>query len=236
MGFEASRLQNFMTAEADGLARFSESAYLPDAVQSSPFESWQYALVKRIIDVALSSVLFFLFALPGVLIAAAVVLTSSGGVFYREERIGRAGRLFRIWKFRTMCQASDGPADSEKSLYWRSHKGVSDPRITRIGGFLRSWSLDELPQLLNVLRGEMSLIGPRPIVEAEAVFYGDRIEAYLTVLPGLSGLWQVSGRSQIDYAHRAELDASYAENWSLMQDLVIALRTIPAVLTRVGAH
>jgi exopolysaccharide production protein ExoY len=130
-------------------------------------------------------------------------------------------------------------ADSQletKVLEWRMHKHLRDPRITRIGGFLRKWSLDELPQLLNVLNGDMSLIGPRPIVESEKALYGNLLSVYTTAIPGLSGLWQVSGRSHIDYDKRAKLDAKYVQTWSLGGDLMILLRTVPAVLSRIGAH
>jgi len=116
------------------------------------------------------------------------------------------------------------------------HKHLRDPRITAVGGFLRRWSIDELPQLINVLTGDMSLIGPRPIVEAETVLYGKLISVYMTAIPGLSGLWQVSGRSHIDYDKRAKMDANYVQSWSLSGDFMILLRTIPAVLSRIGAH
>ena len=115
-------------------------------------------------------------------------------------------------------------------------KHLRDPRITAIGGFLRRWSLDEIPQLFNVLRGEMSLVGPRPIVETETAFYGDLLPYYLAASPGLSGLWQVSGRSRVDYDRRAKLDALYVQSWSLGADFNILFRTIPAVLSRVGAN
>jgi lipopolysaccharide/colanic/teichoic acid biosynthesis glycosyltransferase len=181
-------------------------------------------------------------AIPGILIAAAIVATSRGPVFYRERRIGQNGRLFRIWKFRSMhrnAAQSARIADSQtgaKVLEWRMHKHLRDPRITRIGGFLRRWSLDELPQLINILTGDMSLIGPRPIVEAETVLYGHLISVYMTAVPGLSGLWQVSGRSHIDYDKRAKLDAHYVQTWSLVSDLSLFFRTIPAVLSRLGAR
>jgi lipopolysaccharide/colanic/teichoic acid biosynthesis glycosyltransferase len=116
------------------------------------------------------------------------------------------------------------------------HKTLRDPRITTVGRFLRRWSLDELPQVLNVLRGEMSLIGPRPVIEAEVAMYGHLQYYYLAATPGLSGLWQVSGRSNVSFAARADLDASYVQNWSLRADFGILLRTIPAVLGRVGAR
>ena len=182
------------------------------------------------------------FAIPGLLIAVAISLTSKGPVFYREERIGRNGRPFRIWKFRSMyCDAKERVRVAEahssgKVLEWRMRKHLRDPRITMVGGFLRSWSLDELPQLLNVFLGEMSLVGPRPIVEAETAFYGDLLSYYLAATPGLSGLWQVSGRSHIDYPKRVRLDAFYVRSWSLKSDFIILARTVPAVFGRVGAR
>lgn len=120
-------------------------------------------------------------------------------------------------------------------LEWRMRKDLKDPRITAVGGFLRRWSLDEFPQLFNVLRGEMSLVGPRPIVKKEMLFYGNLLQHYLAVAPGMSGLWQVSGRSDIDYDERVKLDAFYVESWSLTFDLAILCRTVPAVLSRNGA-
>jgi len=209
--------------------------------REAPVDSWRYRYVKRAIDITFSLIMITAFAVPGLLIAAAIIMTSSGPVFYCEKRIGRNGRLFRIWKFRSMHRNAAERAriaDTEagaKILEWRMHKHLRDPRITRIGGFLRKWSLDELPQLINVLIGDMSLIGPRPIVQAETVLYGKLISAYTSVTPGLSGLWQVSGRSHIDYDKRAKLDAKYVQTWSLGADFVILMRTIPAVLRRVGA-
>jgi len=119
---------------------------------------------------------------------------------------------------------------------WRMRKGGHDPRITNVGRFIRKWSIDEFPQLINVLLGEMSLIGPRPIVHSEVKFYGDLYVYYLAATPGLSGLWQVSGRSRIGYEERAELDASYVKAWSLKSDMSILFRTFPAVINRVGAY
>jgi lipopolysaccharide/colanic/teichoic acid biosynthesis glycosyltransferase len=171
----------------------------------------------------------------------AIVLTTPGPLFYREERIGRNGVPFRIWKFRTMYFGSEhmlymGPApDGNSHLSRRIYKTRHDPRITRVGGFLRQWSLDELPQLFNILAGEMSLVGPRPIVRAETREYAELLPYYLIAVPGLSGLWQVSGRSTLDYYERTRLDAMYVKRWNLLEDLKILLRTIPAVLGRVGA-
>jgi len=205
-------------------------------------ESWRYQFVKRTLDFLFSLTMIVAFAIPGLLIAVAISLTSKGPVFYREERIGRNGRPFRIWKFRSMyCDAKERVRVAEahssgKVLEWRMRKHLRDPRITMVGGFLRSWSLDELPQLLNVLLGEMSLVGPRPIVEAETAFYGDLLSYYLAATPGLSGLWQVSGRSHIDYPKRVRLDAFYVRSWSLKSDFIILARTVPAVFGRVGAR
>lgn len=122
------------------------------------------------------------------------------------------------------------------ALEWRMRKDGRDPRITPVGRVLRKWSLDEIPQLINVLRGEMSLIGPRPIVQSESRLYGDLYRYYLEALPGLSGLWQVSGRSGVGYKRRAELDAAYVVAWTLSTDWSIFLRTFSVVLSRSGAH
>lgn len=204
-------------------------------------ESWRYLYVKRMLDIAGALILVSLFLIPGILIMAAIFLTSRGPIFYREERVGREGRPFRIWKFRSMHKDApksryvSGSGPSGNVLEWRMRKDLKDPRITAVGGFLRRWSLDELPQLFNVLRGEMSLIGPRPIVKKEISFYGNLLSHYLAVTPGMSGLWQVSGRSEIDYDKRVKMDAFYVESWSLRFDFTILCRTVPAVLSRSGA-
>lgn len=213
------------------------SAELPE----TPAISLRYLYVKRTIDISFSLLVIPVFLLPGLFIAAAILLTSQGAVFYREERIGRNGRVFRIWKFRSMQSNPDrqfgaalAPPDGHR-LHWRMRKHVRDPRITALGSFLRAWSLDEIPQFLNVLRGDMSLIGPRPIVAEELPLYGDLLHYYMCVKPGLSGLWQVSGRSNLDYAKRVELDAAYVKTWSLFSDIRILCHTIPAVLRRDGS-
>jgi len=214
------------------------------AAPSAPpqLNSWHYQYAKRFIDVLFSSILLAIFLVPGLLIAAAIAATSAGPIFYRETRIGKGGRAFRIWKFRSMCQSSEwkevAPAavTSGQLLNWRIHKTSGDPRITAVGAVLRGWSLDELPQLFNVLQGDMSLVGPRPVVEAELPLYGQLEQYYLAATPGLSGLWQVSGRSNLNFQSRARLDATYVRNWSLLEDAKILVRTIPAVLNRVGAH
>jgi exopolysaccharide production protein ExoY len=226
----------------------NESFFADDAQQSNqrffattPVESWSYDYIKPVWDVSLALVLLVLFAIPGLLIAAAILFTSKGGIFYREERIGRQGQPFRIWKFRSMHANRKTHDAGGSSLHTviefdrRTRKHLGDKRITMVGKFLRRWSLDEFPQLLNVLRGEMSLVGPRPIVRSEMGLYGTRIHYYLKATPGLSGLWQVSGRSLLSYDQRAKLDAIYVQSWTLGTDLFILFRTIPAVLGRIGA-
>lgn len=202
-----------------------------------PIDSSRYRYVKRAIDVAGSLLMLAFFLIPGLLIALAILVTSPYPVFYSEERIGQNGVPFRIWKFRSMRpHAWHRPHSDGIVLQWRMEKRDHDPRITRIGRFLRRWSLDEVPQLWNVLRGDMSLVGPRPIVKAETYRYRHLLPFYLAAKPGLSGLWQVSGRSDLDYDTRAGLDATYVREWTLRNDLMICLRTIPAVLSRVGAR
>jgi len=206
-----------------------------------PLQSWRYRYVKRILDITGALLMIAVFLIPGTLIALAILLTSPYPVFYSEERIGRGGKPFRIWKFRSMRPHLTphrvvGGHSEGVVLQWRMDKRGHDPRVTAIGRFLRRWSLDEVPQVFNVLRGDMSLIGPRPVVKAETHYYKQLLPFYLAAIPGLSGLWQVSGRSDLDFAERARLDAAYVQNWSLTADLKILLRTIPAVLLRMGAR
>ncbi len=206
-----------------------------------PLSSWRYRYVKRAIDIIGASLMIAAFLIPGSLIAAAILLTSPYPVFYSELRIGRNGVPFRIWKFRSMRPHATSPRTAAAHadgvvLQWRMNKQHQDPRVTKVGRFLRRWSLDEVPQVFNVLRGDMSLIGPRPIVKAETYYYKHLLSFYLAATPGLSGLWQVSGRSDLDFDERSRLDANYVRNWSLTGDLKILLRTIPAVFGRVGAR
>ncbi len=232
--------------DSDGIASSAAIEEIAPQLSLVPGElrtrSWQYLGVKRWIDVVCSTLMIIAFLIPGIGIAASVVLTSPGSVLYQEERIGRGGRPFRIWKFRSMVAKNVGlgrvAAVSQFELHsrWRTHKDIRDPRITPVGRFLRKWSLDELPQLINVLRGDMSLVGPRPVVSAELPLYEHLVGFYLAATPGLSGLWQVSGRSNVNFAQRARLDAAYVRSWSLNGDLKILIRTLPVVLGRVGAR
>jgi lipopolysaccharide/colanic/teichoic acid biosynthesis glycosyltransferase len=220
----------------------SESRSLQASVVLSRLrtESWQYRFAKRIMDMCVALTMLIVSLIPCLIIAGLVATTTDGPIFYREWRIGRGGRPFRIWKFRSMDLCTDVHQATGSShgvlLQWRVKKDGCDPRITPVGRFLRQWSLDELPQLLNVLRGEMSLVGPRPVVRAEIPLYGALRHYYYAAVPGLSGLWQVSGRSNIDFKTRVALDVFYVQDWSLLVDYKILLKTIPAVFRRIGAR
>ncbi|MDR1124802.1 MAG: undecaprenyl-phosphate galactose phosphotransferase WbaP [Deltaproteobacteria bacterium] len=177
------------------------------------------------------------------LIALAIKLDSSGPAFYRQDRIGLGGRGIKIWKFRTMYAEAERMLDNYlaenprlREEWEREQKLKNDPRITRVGKLLRKASLDELPQLFNVLNGTMSLVGPRPIVKGEIKKYGRAFALYIQVRPGISGLWQISGRSNVSYATRVALDETYIANWSVWLDIYIMVRTIPAALTTNGAY
>lgn len=199
--------------------------------------------IKRVFDIAVSLALL-VFLAPALIAIALTVAASGRPILYGHERIGRGRKPFRCLKFRTMVVNSDEvlarilASDPDRAEEWRqSFKLVDDPRITRVGKFLRKTSLDELPQLLNVLRGDMSLVGPRPVVAKEIKFYyGEDASYYELVRPGVTGLWQVSGRSTTTYSRRVFLDSCYVRNWSLWADLMILCSTIPSVIARDGAH
>jgi exopolysaccharide biosynthesis polyprenyl glycosylphosphotransferase len=194
---------------------------------------------KRVLDVV-GSLLGLVTFFPVMLIAALLVkMTSPGPALYRQERIGLHGRQFRVWKFRSMTCGSDrrvAELMAENGGYVPYYKMREDPRITPFGRFLRRWSIDELPQLINVLKGEMSLIGPRPHVRAEVDKYDPEHHRRLFVKPGITGLWQVSGRSDVPRHEAVLLDLHYVDTWSLRRDLRILLKTAKAVATARGAY
>jgi exopolysaccharide biosynthesis polyprenyl glycosylphosphotransferase len=194
---------------------------------------------KRAMDVVIASLGLLAMAPLFGIIAVAIKLGSSGPVFYRQIRMGKDGRLFSMLKFRSMR------VDADRHLEALRHHNEAtgplfkmrrDPRVTVVGRALRRWSLDELPQLINVVRGEMSLVGPRPPLPAEVELYEDWQLGRLRAVPGLTGLWQVSGRSEVPFHDMVRLDLHYIRNWSMSLDLEILLRTIPAVLTNRGAY
>lgn len=198
-------------------------------------------VLKRGFDIVTASLLLFLGA-PLMLAIALLIVRDGGPALFQHRRIGAGGKTFPCMKFRTMHIKADVmlkdilARDPAAAAEWAATQKLrDDPRITGIGQVLRKTSLDELPQLLNVLRGEMSLVGPRPIVTAEVAFYGTQIADYYEARPGITGLWQVSGRSDTSYPRRVQLDVWYVRNWTLWHDLAILLKTIPAVLQRRGA-
>ncbi len=197
--------------------------------------------VKRGIDIvcALAGLVFLA---PAFLVIALVLLWQDGfPLLFSHRRIGRGGRIFHCLKFRSMARDADRrleellASDEKARREWEAdHKLVDDPRIHPVGDVLRRTSLDELPQLINILRGDMTVVGPRPIVTAEVARYGDDYAAYASVRPGLTGLWQVSGRNDISYASRVALDADYVRRCSFLLDLRIILKTIVVVFTGTG--
>jgi exopolysaccharide production protein ExoY len=201
-----------------------------------------HAASKRVLDVVGALILGAVFA-PLILAVMLVLQLEGGPIIYRHRRIGRDGMAFECLKFRSMVPNAERALrelleqHSEMKAEWvRDHKLRCDPRVTRLGGFLRRTSLDELPQLWNVLRGEMSLVGPRPIVREELMRYGRCLSVYLSSKPGITGLWQVTGRNNTDYRRRVALDVYYVRKQSLLLDLYILFKTPRVVLGGGGAY
>lgn len=195
--------------------------------------------IKRVMDVLLSIIIFILLLIPMGIIALLIKSTSKGPVIFKQQRVGRGGKLFTAYKFRTMRVGADVELESLQHLNEASgplFKIRNDPRMTRIGKWLRRTSFDEFPQVLNVLRGDMSLVGPRPPLPNEVAQYEEWHKRRLDVAPGVTGLWQVSGRSELTFDEMVMLDLYYIENWSPWLDLWILIKTIPALLTARGAY
>jgi len=207
-----------------------------------PTAGARYRIYKRLLDLVFCLSLSPFVLAAAVFVAIAVKLSSSGPVFYRHRRIGFRNRSFNLWKFRTMFHESDRifwdhlSQSAEARREWLCYRKLRrDPRVTKVGAFLRRLNLDELPQFINVLRGEMSFVGPRPIVEEELQRYGPGSELYTAVLPGITGLWQVNGRGCLRYEQRVALDVEYVTTWSLARDFVVLTKTFNAVWTCRGA-
>jgi len=198
---------------------------------------------KRTIDICgACAALLFLWPLF-IVIALSIRIADGGPALFAQTRIGRNGRPFKCLKFRSMVLDADAALRTHLERFpqvqreWQENQKLSDdPRVTRLGAFLRRTSLDELPQLINILTGQMSLVGPRPIVPDEIHRYGENFSHCFSVSPGLTGLWQVSGRSDCGYENRIALDRRYASNWSVWLDVEIIIRTIPAVLLQQGSR
>lgn len=199
-------------------------------------------VVKRATDLIVGTFCLLLFSFP-IIVIAILIKKDRGPIFFAHQRIGRDGRQFKCYKFRSMVENADQFLDehlrrnpAEKNEWLNTRKLKNDPRITKIGAYLRKTSMDELPQLWNVLRGEMSLVGPRPVVIDELEKYSDYAPYYLRMTPGMSGLWQVSGRNETSYEERIRLDVWYSRNWSLWTDAVILIKTVETLIIRHGAY
>lgn len=200
-------------------------------------------MVKRGFDIVCAFLGLVILSPLLLLITLLVKFSDGGSAFYGHRRVGRRGRIFHCLKFRTMVEngsavlAAHFRAHPEARIEWNATRKLkNDPRVTRVGAVLRKLSLDELPQMINILRGEMSVVGPRPVVPDELEIYGNAAIFYLKSRPGLTGLWQISGRSDISYDSRVAFDRHYVENWSLMGDMRIIIKTLPAVCLSRGSY
>jgi exopolysaccharide production protein ExoY len=224
-------------------SRLGESSVAKDTLTYQNSVSVNFPLWKRLFDLV-GALLLLAFVAPILMITAIAIAMDGGNIIFYHSRIGVEGRHFRVFKFRSMhIDAEDRLAellknDCQARDEWeRNHKLRRDPRITAVGRFLRKSSIDEFPQLINVLRGEMSIVGPRPIVQAEVVRYGHYIRQYETVRPGITGLWQVTGRSDVSYRRRVAMDTLYSRKMkNPWVDFKILLMTIPAVLLSRGSY
>jgi exopolysaccharide production protein ExoY len=211
--------------------------------QSLEDTSKLYAITKRAMDI-IGAIIGLVLTSPLFLIISIFYLfgDSKGPIFFKQVRVGKSGKRFYIYKFRSMIVNAEEKLKADKELYEKYLRNNyklephEDPRITNLGRFLRKTSLDEIPQLINVLKGEMSLVGPRPVVVEELREYGDRVDEFLSVKPGITGYWAVSGRSDVDYPERVDLELFYVYNQSFYLDIKIICKTLKTVITRKGAY
>jgi exopolysaccharide biosynthesis polyprenyl glycosylphosphotransferase len=210
---------------------------VPVVQVSPPGYTGQQHAIKRVFDMVVATLIGVVVAVPMLVLALCVRLTSPGPAMFRQQRIGLNGRPFTLYKLRSMRPDAEASLvevlDGDVGVFYK-HK--DDPRVTRLGRFLRKYSLDEFPQLLNVIKGDMSLVGPRPQVALEVAQYDDALRRRLFVKPGLTGLWQVSGRNDLSIDQGTRLDLYYVENWSLLGDIGIMLRTAREVFAPSGAY
>lgn len=210
---------------------------IDECVEKSKVKTYDF--VKRIIDIIISSIGLIICLPIFIIIALLIKIDSKGPVFFKHKRIGKHGKKLEIYKFRTMIDNAEEAmkyfTEEQKKEFKENFKLENDPRVTRVGKILRKTSLDELPQIINILKGEMSIIGPRPIVKNELEKYGKNQEKFLSVAPGLTGYWAANGRSDVSYEERMALELYYVDNRSLLLDLKIFLKTIGSVLKGRGA-
>ena len=199
-----------------------------------------YIVIKRFLDAILSFIGMIVLAPVFLLIAILIKIDSKGPIFFVHNRVGKNGKKIGIYKFRTMVENAEELvkifSEEQKKEFEESYKLQDDPRVTRIGKFLRKTSLDELPQILNILKGELSIIGPRPVIKEELEKYGDNTTKFLSVMSGLTGYWAANGRSDTSYEERAQMELYYVDNMSLKLDIKIFFKTIIVVLKKEGAR
>jgi exopolysaccharide biosynthesis polyprenyl glycosylphosphotransferase len=219
--------------------RAPQTTAAPDVTGIDTGESWGYKLFKRVVDLSIGSVILVLLLPIIPVIAIMIKLDTPGPVFFKQDRVGRLGRVFKFYKFRSMYREAETRKSEIEKLNEQDgpvFKIRSDPRVTSVGSFLRRSSLDEIPQILNVLKGDMSLVGPRPQMPSEVAQYEPWHRKRLEVKPGITCLWQISGRSHISFDEWMRLDVEYLKQRSIATDLSIILKTIPAVIARKGAY
>lgn len=219
---------------AQDISNVSTKTYKEVLTKKTP-----YKIVKRIMDVLLSSIALVVLSPVFAIIALAIKLESKGSVFFKHTRIGKDGKIIKIYKFRSMVENAEDLIQKftpeQMKEYKENYKLTDDPRITKVGKFLRKTSLDELPQLINIIKGELSIIGPRPVVQEELEKYGPDAKKFLSVTPGLTGYWAANGRSCTTYEERMEMELFYVDNLSFKMDMKIFFKTIEAVIKREGA-
>jgi lipopolysaccharide/colanic/teichoic acid biosynthesis glycosyltransferase len=246
MSKDTAALDNYTNAE-----QFRTADLATKTGQASFRRTWTDRFLKRATDV-MASIVVLVLGFPFFLaIALLIKITSKGPVFFKQERVGEDGGIFALFKFRTMRTDCDDslhreftrnfiqgrlPEPSLDASDCKVYKMTDDPRITAIGGFLRKTSLDELPQFINILKGEMTIVGPRPPLPYEYECYEEWARQRLKVRPGLTGLWQVSGRSSVSFKEMVDMDIYYIQNWSLKLDFKIMLKTVPVMLAGTGGH
>ena len=198
-----------------------------------------YKIIKRGTDIVLSTIALIILSPIFAIIAIAIKLDSEGPVFFKHTRIGKNGKIIKIYKFRSMVVNAEELIKSftpeQMKEYKENYKLTNDPRITRVGKFLRKTSLDELPQLINIIRGDLSIIGPRPVVADELKKYGNNIDKFLSVTPGLTGYWAANGRSNTTYEERMQMELYYIDNISFKMDMKVFFKTIESVIKKEGA-
>lgn len=219
---------------AQEISNLSTKTYTEVLTKKKP-----YKVIKRLTDVVLSSIALVVLSPIFAIIALAIKIESRGPVFFKHTRIGKNGKIIKIYKFRSMIRNAEELIEKftpeQMKEYKENYKLTDDPRITKVGKILRKTSLDELPQLINIIKGELSIIGPRPVIQEELEKYGPNAKKFLSITPGLTGYWAANGRSSTTYEERMKMELYYVDNMSFVLDLKVFFKTILSVLKREGA-